>query len=113
VKLEISGDEISLESDTATTIALVVNELIQNSIKHAFKNRDKGKISVAIEKGVVYSIITIADDGVGFTEPVDHNRLGLKLVRSLLKDKLKGEMDLSSSDRGTKIHLTFINSNNY
>ena len=111
--LEITGDEISMQSDTATTIALVINELIQNSIKHAFVNRSKGRVSIHIKKGDIFSDITVADDGVGFCGSSSGSSMGLKLVKSLVKDKLKGEIEISSHPAGTKAYFTFICKENH
>jgi two-component sensor histidine kinase len=107
---EVSGDEILLDSDKATNIALVVNELIQNAIKHAFIGREKGKITVAIERGIVYSNIIVSDDGVGFGGS-EHRGLGLNLVSSLVNNKLKGSLDIASDGSGTRVKLTFITEN--
>ncbi|MDR0923273.1 MAG: histidine kinase N-terminal domain-containing protein [Hungatella sp.] len=113
LNMEIVGDEISLQSDTATTIAMIVNELIQNCIKHAFVNRQKGQIIISIEKGTVYSGITITDNGVGFTGKGNSTSLGLKLVRSLVKDKLRGTIEITPLSPGTKIHFTFLCNKNH
>lgn len=113
LELEIRGDEITLESDTATTIAMVINELVQNSVKHAFADRQRGRIIINIEKGELFSSITIRDDGVGFYESGKDNSMGLKLVRSLVKDKLKGEIEITSEGCGTKARFTFIPEENF
>ncbi len=107
LKLEITGDEIFLESDTATTIAMIINELAQNSIKHAFADRKQGCIHIHIKKGTFFSSITITDDGIGFLETDKDNKMGLKLVRSLVKDKLKGDIEISTQGSGARIAITF------
>lgn len=112
LNLEITGSEIWLQSDTATTIAMVINELIQNSIKHAFIDRQKGRVTIHIEKGEFFSTITITDDGVGFYETAKDSSMGLKLVRSLVKDKLKGDIKITSEGYGTKARFTFIRNEN-
>ena len=55
-----------VNSDKATSIALVVNELLQNSLDHGFCNQDNGHIEVIIQKGIMYSNISILDNGQGF-----------------------------------------------
>lgn len=103
----VTGDEISLQSDTATTIAMVVNELIQNSIKHAFPNRLQGQVAIHIEKGQDISSISIVDDGIGLSKGENQSSIGLRLVKSLVKDKLRGRFDISSSPSGTAVKFTF------
>lgn len=108
LNFEITGDEILLASSLATTIAIVVNELIQNSIKHAFIDRDKGRVEITVAKGRDEACITINDNGVGFGEEQKNSSLGLKLVRSLVKEKLKGDIEFITGDDGTFATFTFI-----
>ncbi len=109
--MDISGDSIMLQSDTATTIAMVVNELVQNCIKHAFPDRPAGRISLTIESGKEYSAITVADDGVGYSmEQVHEGSLGHKLVHSLVSDKLFGKIDIKTAPaEGTTVTFDFMN----
>lgn len=108
--INILGDDIRLSSNNATSIALVVNEIIQNSLKHAFVGRGKGEISIIIEQGNSYSTITIIDNGIGFNvEKVFSNSLGLMIVRSLVNDKLEGNLNIYSNNEGTKVVFDFKN----
>ena len=63
---KVDGDDVILTETTASTVALIVNELVQNSLKYAFKDRKQGQIRLKIEKGASYSWITVQDDGCGF-----------------------------------------------
>ncbi len=106
----VLGDDIRLGSDNATSIALVVNELIQNSIKHAFQGRKEGKITINVEEGNSYSTIAISDNGIGFNvEKVYSNSLGLMIVRSLVNEKLEGNLNISSNCDGTRVVFDFKN----
>lgn len=110
ISLEIKGDTIIIDSDKATSIALVVNELLQNSLQYAFIGRDKGEIKVNIQKGIMYSNISIVDDGVGFN--VDTNKpgsLGLNIVKNIVRDKLNGNLNIESSSLGTRVEFDFKN----
>lgn len=108
--ISIVGDDFRVSSDKATSTALVVNELLQNSIKHGFKGRDEGEITINIEKGNMYSTISIIDNGVGFDiNKVSKNSLGLMIVRSLIHDKLEGNLDIFSNAEGTKVIFDFKN----
>lgn len=52
VSAEIEGEDVILTETTASTVALMeFNELVQNSLKYAFKDRKQGKIQMKIEKG--------------------------------------------------------------
>ena len=100
----------SINSDKSTSIALVVNELLQNSLKHAFKDRTAGKITIKIEQGNIYSTISIIDDGVGFdVNSIKESSLGLMIVRSLVNDKLNGNLNIYSNSQGTTAVFDFKN----
>lgn len=110
IHIHISGDDFTLSSDNATDISLIVNELVQNSLKYAFKGRDSGDINIIIKQGKMYSVISIIDDGIGFdVDNINKKSLGLSIVKSLVKDKLKGEIKIISSASGTKITFDFAN----
>ncbi len=44
VDITVAGDDFHLDSEKSSVFALIVNELLQNSIKHVFLGRDHGKI---------------------------------------------------------------------
>ncbi|WDP90322.1 MAG: sensor histidine kinase [Desulfobacter sp.] len=113
IKIDITGDAIHTDSDVATSIALVVNELIQNCIKYAFVGRDHGTITVEIRKGTAYSNICITDDGIGFDEDkVDTSiSLGTSIVRQLVEGKLGGTLQVESGAGGTKVLFDFVTGN--
>lgn len=66
LNVAVKGDSISINSEKATSIALVVNELVQNCIEYAFVGRNSGNITIFIEKGEYASTVTVEDDGIGF-----------------------------------------------
>ena len=110
INIEVIGDNFKVNSDMATSISLVVNELIENSIEHAFEGKDNGNIRISIENGKIYSNISVIDDGTGFNiRRIDSNSLGLNIVRSIVKEKLSGDLNMASSDRGTKVVFDFKN----
>ncbi len=107
IYLTESGDDFEVSSDVATTVALVVNELLQNAIEHAFPGRRKGNISIEIiKKSSVYGSIVVRDDGIGVRDS-DPRNLGSRIVRSLVKEKLKGILDVEGSDSGTTVTISF------
>lgn len=107
----IEGDDFEVDSDVATSIALVINELLQNSLRHAFSDRRGGSIRIIVEKGGLYSLIHVIDDGCGFDmNSVQENRLGLSIVRTLVKDKLKGDLNITSGKGGTAVKFSFKDS---
>lgn len=110
VRVVLEGDDFEVESDLATTIALTINELLQNSLEHAFVNQSKGLIRIMVEKGELYSQIQVIDDGIGFDiEKADKSRLGLSIVKALVQDKLRGKLNVESRMGETKVTFSFLN----
>lgn len=110
VNIKIVGDNIMINSDYATSIALVINELVQNSIKHAFKGRKTGEITINISQDIMYSSVTVEDDGIGYNkDEISDNSLGLMIVKSIVKDKLNGNLNITTGNRGTKVSFDFKN----
>ncbi|OBR94193.1 PAS domain-containing protein [Clostridium autoethanogenum] len=110
INIKLTGDSFPLNSDKATSIAIVLNELIENSLKHAFKERSTGNIEITIKKGTIYSNIYFMDNGRGFdVNLVQSERLGLHIVKSMVKDKLSGDISIESNENGTKVLFYFKN----
>ncbi len=82
-------EEIQFAADRAILVALVVNELVLNSGKHAYSNSSGGPIWVRVvrtEKGLV--LISVRDEGVGLPagfDPLTSKRLGSHLINALAK----------------------------
>ena len=98
-----------LPVDRALPCALVVNEILSNAYKHAFKGQKTGtiKISTILENGRIS--ITVLDDGVGLPPNLDINlskSLGLKLIRTLVEHQLRGSISLKSRN-GTMVNIEF------
>jgi len=90
--------------DMAIPCALIVNELVSNSLKHAFPGGRDGEILIEVSPGAQgeYRII-VSDDGVGFPTGLDFRHtetLGLQLV-SLLVDQLNGTIELDRREGTT------------
>lgn len=109
ITLNVRGDSILVNSDMATSIALVVNELLQNSVKHGFNGVDKGVINIVVQRGRLYSSISVIDDGVGFNDKYESNSssLGQKIVEQIVNDKLSGHLTIETSDEGTNTTFDF------
>ena len=107
-KITVLGDELEVSSDIATNVIIVVNELIFNSVEHAFLPDKRGNILVSCQKGNQNVTITVEDDGQGFDiKKVSNHSLGLKIVSQTVKDKLKSELRIMSNKTGTKATFGF------
>lgn len=107
---EIYGDDVKVSSQKATALALIINELTTNSIKHGFSDRLNGLISITITQiGQGRAAIEFSDNGVGLPDKFDIDKcgsLGLQLVSNLVKDDLNGVFTLSSGN-GTTAKMEF------
>lgn len=110
VTVEIEGDDFKVSADTSTSVALIINELLQNSMKYAFKGRVRGKIKIVIKQGLMYSNIYVIDDGTGFERKnIRKNSLGLSIVERTVTGKLHGNISIDSNSSGTKVSFDFKN----
>ena len=87
-----------------------MNELVENCIKHAFKERDRGHITIKVKKGEMKSCVSISDNGIGMNEKdFEKGSIGLRIVKSLVKEKLYGNLDIKTGEKGTEISFGFEN----
>jgi len=89
---------IELTIDKLTPLALILNELITNSIKHAFKETGSPAIHIKLEKNEAY-LFTYEDNGSGFEEASITRSIGTKLIILLSKSQLKGTLEVDSDKR--------------
>jgi two-component sensor histidine kinase len=97
VALNVETEPVVLDIDRAIPLGLIVNELITNSIKHAFPSGGKGTISVHLTNGEAGETLRlmIGDDGQGVTRKNGDDRegLGIRLVEGLMQ-QVGGQMKL-------------------
>lgn len=108
IELRIKVEKITLDIDSAVPCSLVINELVANSIKHAFSNDKKGCITIDFHTNKKDYVLSVQDNGKGLPENLDYRNtesLGLQLVCALAK-QLHGKVRLSRS-KGTKFTITF------
>lgn len=105
-------DEVQLPSDKATSIALILNELLQNTIEHAFEGRTSGMMEVRfLEQSTCYTL-SIADDGVGLPEGFSltamRESLGLKIIKTMAEADLQGSFTLENRAEGGTMAVVTI-----
>lgn len=108
IAITTSVEPVEVEMDTAVPLGLLLNEVIINSLKHAFPNGRKGEIRITLDHTPDHRLrLMIADDGVGYpdTGPRRPKSLGMKLVASL-SAQLDGEYSLESKN-GACMQLIF------
>lgn len=109
IAIVINVEDISLDIDTAIPCGLIINELVSNSLKHAFPDGREGEIVIALKRVEGGIELRVADNGVGIPEELDFKKtrsLGLRLVTILAEDQLQGSIELKR-DGGTDFRITF------
>ena len=132
VNMQLDIEEVFLGMDTAIPLGIIINELVSNSLKHAFPSGWKGDVCIklcrtegndenksisniisnsssksSVDKNIQY-ILVVSDNGLGFPENVDFRNtssLGLQLV-NILVEQLDGTIELEKSS-GTKFKIWF------
>ena len=110
IRLDMKVDTYPVSVNVAMPTGLVVNELLTNALKHAFKGRDGGTITLhSIVSGDGCRIV-VADDGIGLPEGETWpkpGKLGALIARSLTENA-KAEFDVNSSaSEGTRVTIVF------
>jgi len=109
IETEIDVGHHTLNIETAIPLGLIINELLSNSLKYAFKNQKTGEISVKLAylHNKLFKL-DIKDNGAGFPADIDFKKtksLGLQLVNSLV-EQLDGSIKLIK-DTGTHFEIIF------
>jgi two-component sensor histidine kinase len=99
MEVTVGGDEVALPSQAATSLALAVNELIQNALEHGFPGRAEGRVDVVLRRTPGTLLVEVRDDGVGLGH-APARRLGLEIVGTLVEEDLRGTWSLRG-DGGT------------
>lgn len=112
LKVDISLDipEIKLGIDTAIPLGLLINEMVINSLKHAFPNKHEGQIKIKIGKQPDGKYcLELSDNGIGYSKNIElrtSQSLGLKLIHTLAR-QLKGSAHRIQNTPGTTYEVYF------
>jgi len=109
IQADIQVDAIYLDINKAIPCGLIINELVTNILKHAFPNRNKGRIYIIfrpLDKAKLE--LVIGDDGIGLSRDINISEpgsLGLRIVR-LLVDQMQGKLEIFT-EKGTVFRIIF------
>jgi PAS domain S-box-containing protein len=105
-------DDISLKSGKAVLVGIILNELVTNILKHAFRGETGKHIQIDFNHEADHSVLSVRDDGIGITEESlskNQSGFGLTIVR-MLAEQLSGQLKIGK-DRGTRFTVVFKNLN--
>ena len=99
-----------LDADRATALVMVVTELVQNAIEHAFDpGTREGCVTILAERSARWLDVVVRDDGRGVPDGFSlekSDRLGLQIVTTLVSAEIDGTLDMRNApDGGTEVEL--------
>jgi two-component sensor histidine kinase len=107
LRFEVVGDAGDLPGELATPLAVVLNELMQNAVDHAYPDRDEdsptGHVQVRLRRADGELDVAVVDDGVGLPEGFSLggvSGLGLSIVQALVTGELGGALEVGPGDGG-------------
>lgn len=95
VRIHTEIDDLNLDVDTMIPLGLVLNELVSNSLKYAFKDQ-QGELDILLREENQRLYLRVSDNGIGFPEDVDTKAaksFGLKMIRAFAQ-KLKARLNI-------------------
>jgi two-component sensor histidine kinase len=112
VQFHVEGDAGELPGEVATSLAVVLNELMQNAVDHAFPEDDpdtpaEREVTVHLARTGEHVIVEVADNGVGLSESFSLDQamsLGLSIVQALVTGELGGTIEMHG-DKGTRVEV--------
>lgn len=109
VSLDIQVDNVALDIETAVPCGLIINELISNSLKHAFKGREgKGQIYVHFRSVGCQYVLTIGDNGGGLPKDFSldsTSSMGMEIV-TILTQQIDGKLNFENNE-GAHFEIAF------
>jgi two-component sensor histidine kinase len=103
----VVGPRLLIPAARATQVALVLNEAIQNAVKHAFPDERPGSLTVRFDQSPTEITIVVQDDGVGLADDFALARtqtLGLQIAKAIVESDLGGTLALAC-DGGTSVTM--------
>ena len=103
VNIVREGDFGLIAAQHASSLALVITELVTNAVEHGFEGRERGTITVVVRRDGDDLEVDIADNGVGITH--EPSGLGSSIVRTLVENELGGRIAWTQRDDGSVVEL--------
>lgn len=111
IYISVRGDHVELPSQRATSLALVANELLQNSLEHGLAGQVEGKVRITLAKQHNSLRLIVTDNGRGLSPDFDPKTglgLGLTIVRTSITEDMRGNFQIgpASPGIGTTVQIT-------
>jgi two-component sensor histidine kinase len=110
ISINYNMEPVVLNMNQAIPASLIINEVVTNSLKHAFDNNENGNIVINLYEQHDLVHLEITDDGIGLDQNLAENlsqkkSLGIKLIDTL-SEQIEGNYEYTSPAKGTKFTLT-------
>lgn len=105
IETAVEGYHIFVSSFKAVPLALVINELLTNSLKYGVNKVQQGRLKITIAESTNSISISVEDNGPGLKTKImsgKRNHLGLQIVDSLIREQLKGTFNLERINTNTR-----------
>ncbi|MBN2838405.1 MAG: GAF domain-containing protein, partial [Fusobacteriaceae bacterium] len=109
IKIELDIENIMIPYNKSTSIALIINELISNCYKHAFKFEKSGNIHIECKKTNKEILLNVKDNGIGIGDKEDKkpSTLGVSIINSIVAHEFKGKILYKNLNPGTNVEVIF------
>ena len=107
--LVVDVKNIRLSIDYAIPCGIIINEIVSNSLKHAFPDKENGEIIISIKMKEDYCFMNIRDNGIGIPKGLNAKgvrSMGMQLITILAEHQLNGTLDINT-DNGMEYRITF------
>lgn len=106
VQITLDLEEVNINVSKAIPCSLIINEILTNCYKYAFKEDKENKLSLELKEPTENSyLIRIADNGPGLPEDYQNKGTGFELIEGLI-DQVDGKMDIQTGPQGTVFTIT-------
>jgi two-component sensor histidine kinase len=110
VTFDIPPSEVRVPSKQATILALLINELVANAVRHGFAKRDRGTITIRAREDHGDAIVEIGNNGEAIPEnfdPSGSHGLGMRIIQRLVTADLHGSFHIGPTEGGSVATLRF------
>ena len=110
VTFEIPPSDVMVPSRQATVLALLINELVANAVRHGFSGRERGRVRIGARCVDGQALVEVANDGwgppAGF-DPGQSAGLGMRIIQRLVSSDLGGSFEIRAEHPGTVATIAF------
>lgn len=106
--IHLDLDDIFIPYNKATSIALIINELVMNCFKHAFIGMESGMVTIQCKRFDDYIFLSVRDNGRGLPEDFDITKadsLGLTILQGIVASDFQGEMNFRGEKENTIVEI--------